>query len=134
MENLVLQSRLSDLSITQHDISKSLEILNRIMFTACSYSGLPLPSNELQSASLTKELLNFFLEFGYKNLNEDEFSLAFKINSWGDAKNYDGSVIPQIEPKGSFLNVMFCAKVLGNYMIIRSMFDRKMENIIDGYS
>lgn len=93
-----------------------------------------MPISEIYSEQIKKDLLNFFLEFGYKLLNEEEFLLAFKINAWGQAKFVDGSSIPQVEPMGKFINVMFCAKVLGNYMTVRSIFDRKMENIIDGYA
>lgn len=133
-EKSVWKARLSSNSIIQYSATEALEILNRILISSCNISGLPMHDDKIFSEQLKKDLLNFFLEFGYKLLNEEEFLLAFKINAWGQAKFLDGTSIPQIEPTGKFINVMFCAKVLGNYMTVRSIFDRKMENIIDGYA
>lgn len=127
-----MKARLSDKSIVQFAPDIALEILIRILKNACSVSGMELPVDTEIAESLKRLLLNFFLDFGYKLLNEDEFNLAFKLNS--HPVDFGEDVPPQVANFGSFISVSYCGKVLSNYMILRIAFDRKLQNVIDGYT
>lgn len=109
-----------------------MEALKRILHNACAISGLGLPTNLKIAESLKGCLYNFLLDFGYKVLNEEELVLAFSMNSV-QQKLTDGTVIPPVENFGEFISVLYCSRVLSNYMIQRLIFDRKMQNVIDGY-
>ncbi len=106
--------------------------MKRILHNACAISGLGLPNDLKIAESLKINLYNFFLEFGYKILNEEEFVLAFNLNNI-ELRGYDGTFVPSIENFGDFISVSYCSKILSRYMILRLMFDRKLENVIDGH-
>lgn len=128
----MLTARLSGNSLIQFPVLEGMEILKRILHNACAISGMGLPTNILIAESLKNNLYNFFLEFGFKILNEEEFNLAFLINTI-EQKMTDGTIIPPIENFGEFISVLYCSRILSKYMITRGIFDRKMQNIIDGY-
>lgn len=133
-EEKILNTRLTKNSIIQFPTEELQDKMDEILKVISAISGLPLPTNDGMGTVLKTELITFLMDFGYKLLNEDEIALAFRLNISSTVRFSDGTYMPVIEPVGNFLNVLYCAKVLSNYLIIRNMLDRKAQNVIEGYS
>lgn len=134
IETLVLEARADDsyFSFSQLDSDKQHILASQLVFKAAAISGLSLSQNEYFCDELEKQIVKFFNQFGFSNLNEKEFELALQINLARRFTMPSGIELDNIEPFGAFVNVAYLAKVLDNYMVIRNMIDRKLKNFIDG--
>lgn len=106
------------------------------MLRGAAICGCNLPDTDFFAKFIAEEITAFILEFGYKELTLGEIILAFRINAKGNFKNYINFVgldIEQIVFYGNCMNVDYVAKVLSNYLTIRNLLDRKLQNKIDGY-
>lgn len=106
--------------------------VHKLVFKLCAICGADLPPNETFAAILGEEFVVFITDFGYDNLTESEILLAFRFNAKG-TKYPSGTDIEKVNFKGSIFNISSAAKVLANYMDLRNILDRKMQNHIDGY-
>ncbi len=129
----ILDARITKNALIQFHKAGLRPEMSKVLSRVVAITGGKLPENENERLTLTIELIEFLIEFGYKLLNEDEIILGFQLNAAGDIKSSDGTPIPEIKLFGEYLNVHYFAKVLSNYMILRIQFDRKLQNFIDGY-
>jgi len=103
------------------------------MLRGAAVSGCVVPGTEFFAEIIAEELTAFILEFGYKDLTYDEIILALRINSKGGYKYPTGVDLEPVVFFGNCFNVDYFSKILSNYMVIRTLLDRKLQNVIDGY-
>lgn len=125
-EAKMVDARLNGYSISQIEKDNLKSDIDLLVFRLSSISGSELPTNDEFASILADELLIYLLDFGYGDLTIEEIVLSFRFNSKAEL------VAERILPKG-FLNVMYVARVLENYLLLRNMLDRKLQNHIDGY-
>jgi hypothetical protein len=106
------------------------------MLRGAAVCGCNIPDTDFFAKFIAEEISAFILDFGYAELTLAEIILAFRINAKGNFKNYANFIgldIEQISFYGNCINVDYVAKVLSNYLTIRNLLDRKLQNKIDGY-
>lgn len=118
-------------SISQLNENDLTYTSDQIIVRGAAICGCDMPQTDFFASVLSKEIINFIFEFGYENLTLEEIVLAMKINANNDLKNPLGEDLAQIDFVGRFVYVGFLAKVLKNYMILRTNLDRKFQNQID---
>ena len=69
----------------------------------------------------------------FNSISLEEMVLAFRINSQCDWKYSSGEDVETIEIFGNHISVHYIAKVLSNYVLLRSGVEKEIGNIIDGY-
>lgn len=121
------------MSFSQLTKDEQLLASDQIIAQCVAVYGCQLPQSEKVSETLTKELANYILGFGYENLTVGEIVLAIRFNVLFDSRLPSGLEIEIVPFTMPYANVSFVAKVLHNYMVIRNYLDRKFQNQIDGY-
>jgi hypothetical protein len=132
-ERKVIDSRLSGLSFGQIEENNLRWHIDQIMLRGAAISGCVVPATEFFAEIIAEEISVFILEFGYRDLSYDEILLALRINSKGGYKLPTGIELESVPFFGNCFNVDYLSKILLNYMAIRNILDRKLQNIIDGY-
>ena len=74
----------------------------------------------------------YILNYGYAELTYSEILLALRINSKGGYRFPTGIELEPVTFFGNCFNIDYFSKVISNYMAIRNLLDRKLQNIIDG--
>ena len=132
-EQKIVESRMVGLSFGQLDEDDSKLAVDQIMLRVAAICGCALPNTEFFAKFIAEEITNFILEFGYADLTLEEILLAFRFNARAGLKYPNGEQIETVFFTGNCVNVDYIAKVLANYMSIRVILDRKLQNKIDGY-
>ena len=132
-EAQVIQARLTGVSFCQIEKDKVRWHVDQIMLRGAAISGCVVPTTEFFAEIIAEEISVFILEFGYKDLTYDEILLALRINSKCGYKFPTGIELESVPFFGNCFNVDYLSKILLNYMAIRNILDRKLQNIIDGY-
>lgn len=107
--------------------------VDQIMLRVAAICGCPLPNTDFFAKFIAEEITTFIFDFGYQEFTLEEILSAFRFNATGGLKYPTGVEIDQVYFTGSCVNVDYIAKVLSNYLIIRKILDRKLQNKIDGY-
>jgi hypothetical protein len=129
----VLAARCIGLSFCEMNDDEIQWSIDQIIFKGSVNYGVLVVESETMAQHLSEEIKILILEYGLSELTLEEILLALRIN-------YSGHVYPsgnemlQAELKGQFLSTKFLADVLKNYMAIRTIFTRTIENFIDGYN
>lgn len=131
-ENKIIEARLKDVSFCQIDESKIRWHIDQIMLKGAAISGCALPNTEFFADVISDEIMAFILEFGYEELTYAEIILAMRVNSKGGLRYPSGIELEQVVFFGNCFNVDYFAKVISNYMAVRNILDRKLQNFIDG--
>lgn len=121
------------LSISLLDKKDLLEGFDEVLFKITAITGIGLPNTDLLIKFLKEQIIDFLLEFGYEDLTIEEISLAFMINAENNLQTPSGIELQYIENFGKYINVYHFSKIVHNYMAIRNLLDRKIQNQIDGY-
>lgn len=130
---MVLDARTSgELSFSQMDDEKQNGIALMLIFRISVISGLRIPENQSFLDELAKQIVKYITKFGFKNLTESEMEVALQINIPSRFSYPSGFSMEIIEPFGDSVNVTFFGKVLNNYMGLRWLVDRRLQNFIDG--
>jgi hypothetical protein len=95
-------------------------------------AGCNLPKTDFFSSVISEEIMHYILNFGYQELTVEEILLAFRLNSHG-YRYETGEYMVMVNFTGHCLNVDYVSKVLSNYMTMRKICERKIQNQIDGY-
>jgi len=119
-------------SFCQIDENKLRWHIDQIMLKGAAISGCPLPNTEFFADVISDEVKAFILEFGYEELTYSEIILAMRANSKGGLKYPTGIELDQVTFFGNCFNIDYFAKVISNYMAMRNILDRKLQNFIDG--
>lgn len=106
---------------------------DRIILECSAINGCDLPSTELFAESLSNSIISFIVELGYADLTLDEILFSMQMNERIGLRLPSGIEVEEIIFSGRCANVSFLSKVISNYMVIRKLVDRKMQNLIDGY-
>lgn len=106
---------------------------DQIMIRSVALYGCSLPQSDFLAQFISEETRKLILEFGFPELTLDEILLALTINTKADIKFPSGNELRQIEFTGVYFNTNFLSKVLDNYISLRQILDRKIQNHIDGY-
>lgn len=106
---------------------------DKIMIRGAAICGCALPITEGFAQIISNELYVFINEFGYCSLTLSEVILALHLNAMGGLRYADGSSVERIEFTGICFNVVYIAKILQIYALLRNGLDRKFINQIDGY-
>jgi len=130
---MVLDARASgELSFSQIDEEKQKGIAFILIFKISVISGLKIPENQSFLDELAKQIVKYLTKFGFKNLTESEMELALQINIPSRFSYPIGFSMEIVEPFGDAVNVSYLGKVLNNYMGLRWLVDRRLQNFIDG--
>ena len=132
-EKKILKARNSGLSFCEINEDLVRSSIDQIMLRGAAIYGCSLPQTEFFASFIAEELTKLISDFGYAELTIDEILLSLNINCSSRAKFPSGLEIEEVVFSGTTFNVAFIAHVLENYMKIRNILDRKMQNIIDGY-
>lgn len=106
--------------------------IDQIILSGSAITGSSLPQTEFIATFLFSEISKFLIEMGYGELTLDEVLLAMRLNSSGMLTNSSSELV-SVELRTQNFNVMFVASVLVNYVQMRHLLDRKLQNQIDGY-
>jgi len=102
------------------------------MLRGAAISGCAIPATEFFAEIISEELTEYILNYGYADLTYAEILLALRINSKGGYRYPTGIELEPVVFFGHCFNIDYFAKVISNYMAIRNLLDRKLQNIIDG--
>lgn len=133
MEKKIIEHRTTGLSFCQISGDDLKHKIDQLILRASAIVGCPLPNTEFFADIMTDEIITFVREFGYSELTISEILFALRVNAKGGLKYPTGADVEQIPFSGNYFNVDYFSKVLSNYFIIRRIFDRKLENYLDGY-
>jgi hypothetical protein len=132
-EQKIIESRFVGYSFSQLDEDDGKLAVDQIMLRVAAICGCALPNTEFFAKFIAEEITKFILDFGYSDLTLEEILLAFRFNARGGLKYPNGATIDPVFFTGCCVNVDYIAKVLANYMALRTQLDRKLQNKIDGY-
>jgi hypothetical protein len=133
VEKKIFEARVEGFSIGQlSQVDLITELLSALVDVSV-ITGHALPQEPVIAKRLTENLSNQLLDFGYQDLTTAEFVLAFRLNCLPNLRYPSGCDIEPIEIFGSFISVDYVTKVLNIYRTLRSILDRNLINIIDGY-
>lgn len=107
--------------------------IDQIMLNGAAISGCSLPNTEFFAEIIADNLLDFILNYGYGDYSYEEILLAMKLNSKGGYLYPSGLELETIVFSGTCFNIDYFSKVISNYSKIRTMLDRKLQNVIDGH-
>jgi hypothetical protein len=120
------------LSFSQLDESDQKIIMDELMLRIASIAGCNLPKTDFFAMFIAEEISHYILNFGFQELTVEEILLAFRLNSHG-YRYETGEYMVMVNFTGHCLNVDYVSKVLSNYMTMRRICERKIQNQIDGY-
>lgn len=130
---MIIEARLTGVSFSQIEYDTVRWHIDQIMLRGAAISGCCVPATEFFAEIIAEELTNFISNFGYSELTYEELLLALRINSKGGYKFPSGIELDSVPFFGNCFNIDYYSKVLSNYLSVRKMLDRKLENHIDGY-
>lgn len=130
---MIVDARISGLSFCELSEADQSIIATDIVATASAITGCNTPGTEFFFDRLRREIITFVLNFGFRELTEDEIYLALRLNARGGLRMPSGVEIETIPFFGNTFNIDYFSKVLSNYLSLRNLLDRKLQNEIDGY-
>lgn len=133
LEIKIAEARSSGLSFCEKNELERRVTIDQIMFRGAAICGCTLPQTEIFAKFIAEEIENFILNFGYEEFTESEILLAMQVNAFDKIKNPMGEDLEQVVFSGISFNVVYLAKILKNYKIIRENLDKKIKNQLDGY-
>lgn len=131
VERQILECRVEGVSLCEMDQSELLLATDAILISGGAITGCALPNTEFFAEKIGDEIRIFVCDFGYSELTLSEILLSMRINSANTT--FPGCEITPVPFTGHCFNTTFLAKVLANYKEIRTMLDRKLQNLIDGF-
>lgn len=132
-ERRIINARIDGVSFSQIEQDNVRWHIDQLMLRGAAICGCKLPSTEFFAEIIADELTELIVNFGYSELTYLELLLAMRINAKGGFKFPSGLDLETISFFGNSFNVDYYSKVLNNYMTIRNLLDRKLQNFIDGY-
>lgn len=133
VEKKIAESRLTGKSFFELEENEIRFSTDQIIFRCAAEFGCALPSTEGFAEIISDELLIFIKDFGYGELTVEEVFLAMRLNSKGGLKFPSGVDVEAVVFTGNCVNVNFISKILSNYLAIRNILDRKLQNLLDGH-
>lgn len=133
LENLIIDARIDNVSFSSLEGNNLRVACDKIIIKCSAFYGCEMPYTDKFASVLSQEIHHFILTYGYENLSLEEIIIAMEINMNHTLKIPVGIEIQPFEFFGRCVNVSFLSKVLNNYMAIRNLLDRKIQNKIDGY-
>lgn len=133
IELKVIAARKKGVAISQSDYEGLKEQVDELVLNISVISGAPMPNTSFLADALNFRLIDYLQRFGYGNLTLDEIILAFYFNAKGGLKSPSGIEVEPVVFLGGYVNVEYVSKVISNYMAIRNLIDRKIQNLIDEY-
>jgi len=133
VELLIIECRKKGASFVEMTDKDRRVALDKIIVKTAAISGCPLPNTDFFADIVCEEMYEFMLEFGYEELTLAEISFALRMNMKVGLKYPNGIEIETIPFSGHCFNVTYISKILSNYMQLRNLLDRKLQNYIDGY-
>jgi hypothetical protein len=107
--------------------------LDQIMLRGAAMCGCALPNTDFFADFIACELEIFINQYGFTEFTLQEILTALRLNESQNLRFPSGLEIERVVFSGNCFNVAYISKVLGNYSVLRNMFDRKLQNHIDGY-
>jgi hypothetical protein len=129
VERGVLDARLSGLSIGQMSEAELKVATDQIILRGAAITGCDLPATSFFADIISDEVAQLLSMPTYQALTEGEIILAMRFNSQGNTPP-DST---EVKFSGKTFYIGYLARVLENYMALRNLFDRKLQNVIDGY-
>lgn len=132
VEKIIVELRCNGKSIFDLTEEDKKIFASEVIVTGASIAGCAMPNTEFFLDRLVKEVITFLIQFGYKELTEDEIFFAIRLNSNTQLKLPAGIEVEKISFFGSVFNVDYLSMVLSNYMTIRNLLDSKVRNKLRG--
>lgn len=132
MERMIFDARCIGLSFSQLGSEQQSDVCSELIVKTATSTGLKLPTNETFCLVLEKQLIQYINDCGFSNFTAEEFDLSLLFNLENDIPLPSGIDIEKISPFGDAVSVSFISRLLKNYLIVRKMIDRKLQNFIDG--
>lgn len=121
-------------SNSDEPISESkYQLGDELLLVASSVHGVNPPASLSFSQVVSNEIHTMVMEGSFSELGYPEVLLAIRLNGRNDIKFPAGLDLEKIKFFGSFVSVDFISQILMNYMTVRNLIDRKIQNHIDGY-
>ena len=133
-EKIIAKSRQTGKPFSDLTGNDRQHFLDQVIARIAAGTGCDLPQTDFFSKIVFDELEGMMVDFGYDQLTLSETVFAIRLNSNPTAmKAPSGVELDQVQFTGRTVNSYFLSKVLSNYMTLRTCFDRKLQNYIDGY-
>jgi hypothetical protein len=133
-EEAIIGAMMSGKKLNEMDDDALRYVADQIILKGAAIYGCGVPDSELFASVLSKEIIAFFLEFGYEDVTLSEIMLALNLNLFGKViPNPLGEDLMTIEFKGNFIHVSFLANVLKNYSVLKTNLMSKLKNYLSGY-
>lgn len=133
VDHKIIDARISGISLFEYQLSELEDSFDFVLLKIAGISGIKIPFDAAFIQIIKEQVVKFLLNFGYDELNLSEIILAFELNCKIYLKYPVGIEISHIPICGEHINVDYVSQVLYNYMTIRNLLDRKLQNLIDGY-
>jgi hypothetical protein len=133
VERKIISARLDGLCFSQQSESDLRFAADQIILKAAYIVGCPTPLTDFYADGLCKEMMEYINQFGFHEFTLAEIILAIRLNTKGCLRFPTGVEVEKVVFVGACFNVDFLSMVLTNYLAIRNLLDRKLENLIDGY-
>jgi|GEM_PF-1765924 hypothetical protein len=131
-EKIIIKSRQGGKPFSDLHGNDRYHFLDQVIARIAASTGCDLPQSDFFAKIIGEELDGVMVDFGYDKLTLSEVIFAIRLNS-----NHAAMKIPsEIEPikfTGRIVNSYFLSNVLSNYMMLRAMLDRKLQNFLDGH-
>lgn len=107
---------------------------DEIIISAASITGCGIPESELLARNLSKSILSYLNDFGYSDYTVSEIIAAMRFNSNPEFRNpVSGNFFEVSTCSKLRVSVDYLASVLNKYKVLRTAFERKIENKLEGY-
>lgn len=133
-EKAIIKNRSSGKPFVENEGNDRRHFLDQIIARISASTGCELPGTDFFASILCEEIEGVMIDFGYDILTLSEVVFAIRLNSKpSEMKMPSGIELEPITFSGRTVNSYFLSKIISNYMIVRNLFDRKLQNFLDGY-
>lgn len=133
VEKLIAKNRMKGKSFVETEGNDRRVFCDQIIVRTAADTGCGLPNTDFYANVVCEEIEGLFIDLGYEELTLAEVILGLRLNMATGLRFPSGAEVEIVPFNGSNFNVGFLAKVLQNYMSLRTCLDRKLQNHLDGY-
>jgi hypothetical protein len=131
-EKIMIENRINGTSLIELTNQELKTLSDVCIFKIAAISGFSLSTDSTFADVLRDEFSIFLIEYGYSNLTFDEIVAAFRLNARGETRYESGDYALQIKPYSSFFNLNYAGEVLKIYLKLRTSFDYKAFQWLEG--
>lgn len=107
--------------------------MDKLILNCAGITGSGLPQTDFFADIITEQVQTYLMDYGYEILTYAEVMFAMNANEKRNLRLPSGLELEYVTFTGNHFNVAFLAKILNNYLILRTNLDRRLQNLIDGF-